>query len=59
VLPEQTEEFTMPAQQRLRLDKEKRLFPGSNHPGEELCWLLGVSVLKIGASKLDFIQMRI
>jgi DNA-binding SARP family transcriptional activator len=24
-----------------------------------LCWLLGVSVLKIGASKLDFIQMRI
>ena len=35
VLPEHTEELTMPAQQRLRLDKEKRLFPGSNHPGEE------------------------
>jgi hypothetical protein len=35
VFPEHTEELTMPAQQRLRLDKEERLFPGSNHPGEQ------------------------
>jgi len=53
VLPEQTEEFTRPSQQRLRLDKEKRLFPGSNHPGEEhqkksvplsVCWSLNLSM---------------
>ncbi|GHO63366.1 hypothetical protein KSC_032110 [Ktedonobacter sp. SOSP1-52] len=25
----------MPAQERLWLDKEKRLFPGSDHPGKE------------------------
>ena len=30
---EPTEEFTMPAQECLRLDEEKRLFPGSDHPG--------------------------
>ena len=35
VLPEQAEELTMPAQQRLRLDKVKRLFPGPNHSGQE------------------------
>ncbi|GHO87614.1 hypothetical protein KSZ_56200 [Dictyobacter formicarum] len=25
----------MPAEERLWLDKEERLFPGSDHPGEE------------------------
>lgn len=25
----------MPAQERLRLDEEKRLFPGSDHPGQQ------------------------
>lgn len=25
----------MPAQQRLWLDKEERLFPGSDHPGQQ------------------------
>ncbi len=35
MLPDYAEELTMPAQQRLRLDKVKGLFPGSNHPGEE------------------------
>jgi len=34
VLPEQAEEFTVPAQKGLWLDKEKRLFPGPNHPGK-------------------------
>src|SRR5436309_7119735 len=50
---EHTEEFTRPSQQRLRLDKEKRPFPGSNHPGEEhqkksvplsVCWSLNLSM---------------
>ena len=27
-------EFPMPAEQRLRLDKEERLFPGPNHPSQ-------------------------
>jgi len=35
VLPHQTEEFTVPAQKRLWLNKEKRLFPGPNHAGEK------------------------
>ncbi len=35
VLPEHTEELTMPAQQRLRLDEEESLFPGSDHPGQQ------------------------
>jgi len=35
VLPEQAKELPMPAQQRLRLDKVKRLFPGPNHSGQE------------------------
>ena len=35
VLPEHTEELTMPAQKRLRLDEEERLFPGPNHSGEK------------------------
>jgi len=30
-----TEKFTRSSQQRLRLNKEKRLFPGSNHAVEE------------------------
>jgi len=33
-LPEHTEEFTVPAQQRLWLDKEKGLVPGPCHPGQ-------------------------
>ena len=33
-LPQQAEELTVSTQKRLRLDKEKRLFPGPNHPGE-------------------------
>jgi hypothetical protein len=32
---EQAKELPMPAQQRLRLDKVKRLFPGPNHSGQE------------------------
>ena len=35
VLPEPTEKFTMEAEQHLRLNQEERLFPGSNHLGEE------------------------
>lgn len=34
-LPEQTEKLTVPAEERLWLDKQKRLFPGSDHPGKE------------------------
>jgi hypothetical protein len=34
-LPEHTEELTMPAKQRLWLDKEERLFPGSDYPGQK------------------------
>lgn len=34
-LPEHTEELTMPAKQRLWLDKEERLFPGSNYPSQK------------------------
>ena len=42
-----------PREPRLRLDKEKRLFPGSNHPGQEhqkksvplsVCWSLHLSM---------------
>jgi hypothetical protein len=32
---EQAKELTMPAQKRLWLDEEKRLFPGPNHSGQE------------------------
>jgi hypothetical protein len=32
---EHTEELTMPAKQRLWLDKEERLFPGSDYPGQK------------------------
>ena len=35
VLPEHAEELTVPAQQRLWLDKEKSLFPGPNHSSQE------------------------
>ena len=35
MLPVHTEELTMPAQQRLGLDKEESLFPGSDHPGQQ------------------------
>jgi len=35
VLPEHTEELTMPAQKRLRLDDKERLFPSPNHSGEK------------------------
>jgi hypothetical protein len=34
VLPEQAEELSMPTQERLWLDEDKRLFPGPNHSGE-------------------------
>ena len=34
-LPEHAEELTMPAQKCLWLDKEERLFPGPNHPGQK------------------------
>src|SRR5258708_27973779 len=34
-LPEQAEELTMPAQQRLWLEKVECLFPGPNHFGQE------------------------
>jgi hypothetical protein len=33
--PEQAEELTMPAQQRLWLEKVECLFPGPNHFGQE------------------------
>jgi hypothetical protein len=32
---EHTEELTMPAEERLRLDDEERLFPGPNHSSEK------------------------
>jgi hypothetical protein len=35
-LPEQTEELMVPAQKCLRLDKKEGLFPGPNHPGQQL-----------------------
>jgi hypothetical protein len=35
VLPEQTEELTMPTQKRLWLDQEERLPPGSDYPCQE------------------------
>ena len=35
VLPKHTEELTMPAQKRLRLDDKERLFPGPNHTSEK------------------------
>jgi hypothetical protein len=35
VFPEHAEEFTMEAEERLRLDKKEGLFPGPNHPGSE------------------------
>jgi hypothetical protein len=35
VLPEHTEEFTMPTKKRLWLNKKERLFPSPNHPGQE------------------------
>jgi hypothetical protein len=35
VFLEHAEEFTVPAEQCLWLDKEKRLFPEANHLGEE------------------------
>jgi hypothetical protein len=35
VLPKHTEELTMPAQQRLWLDDNERLFPGPNHSSEK------------------------
>jgi len=34
VFPEQAEERTVPAQQCLRLNEGKRLFPGPNHSGK-------------------------
>jgi hypothetical protein len=35
VLPEHTEEFTMPTKKRLWLNKEECLFPGPHHPGQQ------------------------
>lgn len=35
VLPEHTEELTMPTQKRLRLDDKECLFPGQNHSSEK------------------------
>jgi hypothetical protein len=35
VLPKHTEELTMPAQKRLRLDDKERLFPCPNHSSEK------------------------
>jgi hypothetical protein len=35
VLPEQAEKLTRPSEERLWLDQEERLFPGSDHPGKE------------------------
>jgi hypothetical protein len=35
VLPEHTEELTMPPKNRLWLNKVERLFPGPNHSGQE------------------------
>ncbi len=35
MLPDQTKEFPMPAQQCLWLDNEERLFPGPNHSCQE------------------------
>jgi hypothetical protein len=34
-LPDHAEELTMPAQQRLWLEKVEGLFPGPNHSGQE------------------------
>src|SRR5260221_9533633 len=47
-LPEHAEELTMPTKERLWLNKEEGLFPGSGHPGEEhqkkpVCLLIGRS----------------
>jgi hypothetical protein len=33
--PVHTEELTMPAKKRFRLDMEERLFPGSDHPAQK------------------------
>ena len=35
MLPEQTKKLTVPAEKRLWLDQEERLFPGSDHPCQE------------------------
>jgi hypothetical protein len=35
MFPEQTKKLTVPAEKRLWLDQEERLFPGSDHPRQE------------------------